>query len=303
MESAANYALRAIRPTLLAGRTFINDIAAGALSTAKVVVTFAGCVALLGGGVLISSEDARAVLTSRLSGIQVITAEAVDSSPVADPAAEQRLLLASSNDPQQKRIVQYLVRRYRVADEAVRMLVANAFQIGKEKSLDPLLILSVVAVESSLNPFAQSSVGAKGLMQVMATIHAQRFEPHGGEAAALDPVANMEVGSAILQDLIARGGSVERGLQLYVGAGNMPDDGGYGARVLGERARLQQAASGRIDAALAAASRAAAVSVSVPALDATSARLPVNAEADASLELAPIPNSDAQVSARPEQSV
>ena len=80
------------------------------------------------------------------------------------------------------------------------------------------------------------------------------------------------------------------------------DDGGYGA-VLGERARLQQAASGRIDAALAAANRAAVVSVSVPALDAPSAGLPVNAEADASHELAPVPNSDAQVSARPEQSV
>lgn len=303
MESAANYALRAIQPTLLAGRTFINDIAAGAISTAKVVVTFAGCLALLGGGVLISSEDARAVLTSRLSGSPVTTAELDDQTPVADPEAERQLLLASSNDPQQKRVVQYLARRYRVADEAVRMLVANAFQIGKEKRLDPLLILSVVAVESSLNPFAQSSVGAKGLMQVMATIHAQRFEPHGGETAALDPIANMEVGSSILQDLIARGGSVERGLQLYVGAGNMPDDGGYGARVLGERARLQQAASGKIDAALAAANRAAAVSVSVPTADAASEGLPVNAEADASLDPAPIPNSDAQVSTRPEQSV
>jgi len=299
--NAANYALRAIQPTLLAAQTLINDIAAGALSTARLVVTFAGCLALLGGGVLISSDDARAVLTARLSGTDAASSEAEGSPPATDPDAEHRSLLANSNDPQQKRIVQYLVRRYRVADEAVRMLVASAFQIGKEKSLDPLLILSVVAVESSLNPFAQSPVGAKGLMQVMATVHAERFAPHGGETAALDPITNMKVGSSILQDLIVRGGSVERGLQLYVGAGNMPDDGGYGARVLGERVRLQQAASGKIDAAIAAANRAAA-SASVPASSATAEALPVGAGTIDLLEPAPNSNSDTHVS-RPEQSI
>jgi len=299
--TAANYALRAIQPTLLAAQTLINDIAAGALSTARLVVTFAGCLALLGGGVLMGSDDARAVLTARLSGTDAASSEAQGATPASDPDAEHRSLLANSNDPQQKRIVQYLVRRYRVADEAVRMLVASAFRIGKEKSLDPLLILSVVAVESSLNPFAQSPVGAKGLMQVMATVHAERFAPHGGETAALDPITNMKVGSSILQDLIVRGGSVERGLQLYVGAGNMPDDGGYGARVLGERARLQQAASGKIDAAIAAANRAAA-SASVPASSATAEALPVGAGTLDQLEPAPNSNSDTHVS-RPEQSI
>ena len=135
------------------------------------------------------------------------------------------------------------------------MLVAQAFEIGREKKLDPLLILSVIAIESSLNPFAASPVGAQGLMQVMTRVHAERFVAHGGDLAALDPIANMKVGSDILNELISRGGSVERGLQLYVGAGNMSDDGGYGARVLGERGRLQVAAAGRVDAAIAAAAR------------------------------------------------
>jgi hypothetical protein len=43
-------------------------------------------------------------------------------------------------------------------------------------------------------------------MQVMTRVHADRFEPHGGQLAALDPIANMKVGSAILNDLITRGG-------------------------------------------------------------------------------------------------
>ena len=67
---------------------------------------------------------------------------------------------------------------------------------------------SVVAIESSLNPFAQSPMGAQGLMQVMTRVHAERFVEHGGDLAALDPIANMKVGSEILHELIRRGGSI-----------------------------------------------------------------------------------------------
>jgi hypothetical protein len=99
----------------------------------------------------------------------------------------------------------------------------------------------------------------------MTRVHAERFAQHGGDIAALDPIANMKVGSDILHELISRGGSIERGLQLCVGAGNLPDDGGYGARVLGERSRLQIAAGGRVDAAIAAARIASAPAELKPA--------------------------------------
>jgi len=148
-------------------------------------------------------------------------------------------------------VAQYLSRRYHVADEAVRPLVLAAREAGRESQLDPLLILAVMAVESSLNPFAESEVGAQGLMQVMTSVHATRFGLDGDLHNALEPVANIRVGSAILSDSIRRGGSVERGLQLYVGAGNLRDDGGYGSRVLAEMARLKMAASGDVVAALA----------------------------------------------------
>ncbi|MBC8117993.1 MAG: transglycosylase SLT domain-containing protein [Burkholderiaceae bacterium] len=307
MTNAANFALQAVRPALIAGATFFSDIGAGVLSTARLVVTLAGCLALLAGGALISSEGARALLMARLPGgeAEVVDAQQVDQPE--EPRADARVL-ANVGDPQQKRIVQYLSRRYRVADEAVRMLVSNAFQIGKEKNLDPLLILSVVAIESSLNPFAQSAMGAQGLMQVMTHVHAQRFEAHGGETAALDPIANMKVGSSILHELISRGGSVERGLQLYVGAGNLPDDGGYGVRVLGERTRLQLAASGKVEAAIASGRAAVAAPAAVPAPDRKPEILPVNAElngpTDATLaHPSSNSNGDARLPVRPEQSV
>ena len=205
---------------------FARDIRDGALATARLVVTFAGCTTLLVAMILFANDEVRGALKSVLP--QPATQVTRTEEPAAPVEAEAPAASApAASDPRQKHIVQYLARRYRVAEEASRMLVSAAHQIGREYKLDPLLILSVVAIESSLNPYAESAMGAQGLMQVMTRIHAGRFQAHGGQMAALDPVANMKVGSAILSDLIARGGSVERGLQLYVGAGNQADDGGY----------------------------------------------------------------------------
>jgi len=259
-----------------------HDVYQGALATVRLVVTAAGCATLILAAVALTNDNLRAALQAVLPAPAVATSEQLESpstesaEPVATKAAEPPMAV----DPRQKHVVQYLARRYRVAEEATRMLVGTAFQVGHDYKLDPLLILSVVAIESSLNPFAESSMGAQGLMQVMTRVHAERFAAHGGEIAALDPVANMKVGSAILSDLIARGGSVERGLQLYVGAGNMPDDGGYGARVLAERARLAIAASGKVDAAISAA-RTTVASEQKPAAAEASARVarPVSAPA------------------------
>ncbi len=246
----------------------VRDIRDGALATVRLVVTFSGYSALLLAAVLLLNEGARSTVVSafRVPSMLLVTAPAAE--PVEEAAAPVGAATetpVAAVDPRQKHVVQYLSRRYRVAEEATRMLVSAAFQIGKDSKLDPLLILSVVAIESSLNPFAESAMGAQGLMQVMTRVHAERFEPHGGHLAALDPIANMKVGSAILNDLINRGGSIERGLQLYVGAGNLPDDGGYGARVLGERARLALAATGKVDAAIAAGRTVTAASEPKPA--------------------------------------
>jgi soluble lytic murein transglycosylase-like protein len=251
----------------------VRDIRDGALAAARLVVTFSGCSALLLAAILLLNEGARSTLVSAFQvPSPLATAPAVDPvEEAAAPAGSPTETPTALVDPRQKHVVQYLSRRYRVAEEATRMLVSAAFQIGKESKLDPLLILSVVAIESSLNPFAESAMGAQGLMQVMTRVHAERFEPHGGHLAALDPIANMTVGSAILNDMIIRGGSIERGLQLYVGAGNLPDDGGYGARVLGERARLALAATGKVDAAIASGRAATAASETKPASTAESA--------------------------------
>lgn len=166
---------------------------------------------------------------------------------VVEVDAIERATAANPKDlPKQQAAVAYwLSKKYRVAPEPLSALVAEAYEIGKRTQLDPTLLLAVMAVESGFNPFAQSPVGAQGLMQVMTRVHSDKYESFGGKFAAFDPVTNLRVGAKVLQECIDRAGSLEGGLRFYVGAANLDDDSGYGAKVLAEHARLQQVASGR----------------------------------------------------------
>jgi hypothetical protein len=142
-------------------------------------------------------------------------------------------------------VAYWLSKKYRVAPEPIGALVAEAYSIGAKVKLDPTLILAIMAIESGFNPFAQSPVGAQGLMQVMTKIHSDKYENFGGKLAAFDPLTNLRVGVKVLQESISRAGSVEGGLKHYVGAANMEGDGGYAAKVIAEYSRLHQVATGR----------------------------------------------------------
>jgi hypothetical protein len=172
-------------------------------------------------------------------------AAAQPPAPHASLALTEEQARQVGSDKQQQAVTQWLSKRYRVASDATNMLVSAAYLTAKEIKLDPLLILSVMAIESGFNPFAESPVGAQGLMQVMSKLHRDKFAELGGVKAALNPVANIKVGSLILKDYVTRGGSVEAGLKLYVGAGAFDSDSGYGAKVLGEYRHLKNVAMGK----------------------------------------------------------
>lgn len=158
------------------------------------------------------------------------------------PARIDLEISKASLSDEQLVVSRWISRRYRVAADATHMLVSEAYKNAKKLQLDPLLILAVAAIESGFNPFAESAMGAQGLMQVMSKVHRDKFREHGGLHAALDPVANIKVGSAILKDYVRQGGSVEAGLKRYVGAAAFATDSGYGTRVLAEYRRLQEVA-------------------------------------------------------------
>jgi soluble lytic murein transglycosylase-like protein len=136
----------------------------------------------------------------------------------------------------------YLATRYRVSQEVAFNLVRLAHRVGREVQVDPLLIIAVMAVESSFNPIAESVAGAKGLMQIIPKYHGDKLKPYGGEQAVFDPATNIQVGARILKEYIRSTGNVGIALQMYAGALGDNDDE-YTNRVLGMKQRLQYVAA------------------------------------------------------------
>lgn len=151
--------------------------------------------------------------------------------PNAPPAGSQ----ASANF---HRVADILAKRYRVSSQATLDLVRTAYLEANRNGLDPLLILAVVAIESSFNPIAQSDSGAMGLMQIVPRFHEDKLASR--RESVLDPRVNIEIGTQVLREYIRRAGTEAAGLQLYNGS---PDDpaAAYANKVMGERDRLRQA--------------------------------------------------------------
>lgn len=248
-------------------KTFAGDVTCGLFETARRGLVLLGVgvvVAVLALGAMPQLRHAsEAQLTEWLTARKVaalgVTPEltAVERATAVNP----KMLTG-----EQLRLTQFISRRYRVAPEPVAALVSEAYALGSEQKIDPKLILAVIAIESRFNPFAQSDKGAQGLMQVMTGVHSDKYAHFGGQYAAFDPRTNLRVGVQVLREYMRRTGSVEGALKWYVGAANLPSDGGYARKVLAEHDRLVQAAGGvkaKAHASVKTAAKRAPVKVAV----------------------------------------
>lgn len=227
-------------------RVFASDVAQGFFDITHNGFALVGLAVVFSAVTLTVRPDLREAGESHLIGwLQARKADAMGLVP--DLGGIDRATAANPGDlPKQQAAVAYwLSRKYRIAPEPLSALVAEAYELGLRAKLDPTLILAVMAVESGFNPFAQSSVGAQGLMQVMTKVHGEKYDVFGGTLAAFDPVSNLRVGVRVLQECVQRAGSIEAGLKYYVGAANLPHDGGYAEKVLAEHERLRQVAAGQ----------------------------------------------------------
>lgn len=168
------------------------------------------------------------------------------SSPVEEADATTQAGAFSAGDIQvkaesplqreQRLVSEFLARRYRVSEQALDGFVATAYGIGRELAVDPLLILSVAAVESRFNPLAESVFGAQGLMQIIPRFHAEKLRR---DASLFDPDTNIRVGARILKEYLRRGGDLQTALELYGGVSE-EGESQYANKVLSERSRLEQ---------------------------------------------------------------
>jgi soluble lytic murein transglycosylase-like protein len=147
---------------------------------------------------------------------------------------------AAASKPHLTGMLDYVKRRYRVSPEAVLPVFEVAELIGQERRIDPLLILAIIGVESGFNPFAESPMGARGLMQVIPRFHMDKVPKGMGVRHLFDPAINIRVGVHVLEEAIRRRGGLTAGLQYY--AGSSDPAGSYANKVLAEKTRLEKAA-------------------------------------------------------------
>lgn len=231
---------------------FVQDIGNGLLVVSHNTLALVGLAVVAALLVFSSQAGLRERLESAtlgwLSARHEARAEAEGNTLLA--AEPDAIARATATDPrelsrQQAAVAHWLARRYSVAPEPISRLVQEAWAVGQRAKVEPTLILAIMAIESRFNPFAQSAVGAQGLMQVMTRVHDDKYEAFGGTLAAFDPVTNLRVGVQVLKECIQRAGSLEDGLRFYVGAANLAEDTGYTARVLAEHDLLKAVAAGR----------------------------------------------------------
>lgn len=296
---------------------FVLDVIEGVRFVSHNALAMLGLVAVVGTLFLMGRADVRATLeTQALSWLMEranLRASASGDAgedegellAMAEPEAIQR---ATATNPaelnrQQANVAYWISRRYNVAPEPISRLVQEAWAVGHHMNLEPTLVLAVMAIESGFNPFAQSHVGAQGLMQVMTRVHHDKYEIFGGQNAAFDPVTNLRVGVQVLKDCIRKAGSLEGGLKYYVGAANLVDDGGYAAKVLAEQSYLRQVANG-VKLPVTVSLPQAVVQADVPAAPAVAAKAGSAVASPAGVQpAAPVASEPAPVQTAPARRV
>ena len=170
-------------------------------------------------------------------------ASAIPSSKIDLAALDAQFL---KGDKERQAVANHLAAKYRISMAESLRYVSHAIEVANEINLDPVLLLAIMATESSFNPNAQSRAGAQGLMQVLTRVHTEKFEPYGGTVAAFVPEANIRVGALILKACIAKAGSLEAGLRSYLGAPNASSGpNSYTYKVIAEREELNEVARNR----------------------------------------------------------
>jgi soluble lytic murein transglycosylase-like protein len=201
-----------------------------ALAGVKTLLALIGLLAIAGLLLLVLQKDG-------MERLPLLASEAFFV-PSTEVAGTIRPSVETPIQREQRVVTEYIAKRYRVSEGAVAGYVAAAYRAGEQHSVDPILILAVMAVESRYNPVAESLVGAKGLMQVIPKYHLEKLVDHGGEEALLEPEVNIQVGAQILREYQRRFRDTETALQMYAGAFDEPSSQ-YANKVFAERARLE----------------------------------------------------------------
>lgn len=139
--------------------------------------------------------------------------------------------------PEMARVRDWIADTYRVSDKSLLPALSAAEELAEQMGFDPLLIVAIMAVESSFNARAVSNMGAQGLMQVIPRYHQDKIGTKRGKHALFDPEFNVRVGVRVLHEGMQRYGSLQRALQYYNGSLKDPN-ARYTRKVMAVKKRL-----------------------------------------------------------------
>lgn len=147
--------------------------------------------------------------TGKLVRSVIVTSMPVNRQPVKQPAVYQRRLAETVIQP---RVVSSALPDGPESTPAPAKGISEAVdRIALQQQISPQLIHSVIKVESNYNPYAVSSKGAQGLMQLIPST-ARRF----GVANTFNPVENIQGGAKYLKYLLdLYGGNYPLALAAY----------------------------------------------------------------------------------------
>lgn len=148
------------------------------------------------------------------------TGEAPPAPPpeAATPTPMEKLAPPKPAVAPERALVTHISRTYSVGNQHATRVVRAASDASRRTGLPRTLILAVIAVESSFNSMAVSSMGARGLMQVLPEAHPEKVERIGGEENLHDVETGIQIGARILREYYRMTGNLRAALRRYSGA-------------------------------------------------------------------------------------
>ncbi len=108
------------------------------------------------------------------------------------------------------------MQRYKVRNDETHEILQIVYREASQSGLPPDLVLAVIAIESSFKPFAISSAGAQGLMQVMPFWKLEIGRPDDN---LTNISTNIRYGCKILEFYLQKEkGNVDKALARYNGS-------------------------------------------------------------------------------------
>ena len=139
-----------------------------------------------------------------------------------------------------QKLTKYISKKYSISIPQAEEIIYNTFLQSHEQNLNPLLLLSVISVESTFQPNVQSPSGAIGLTQVIPKYHQNKIQKLDNPTKDLWSIdGNIQVGAEILKEyLVLSKHNLRNALHRYNGSYNDPSNK-YSKKVLSKLNQYQ----------------------------------------------------------------